>query len=101
MPRHRFIVLTRHRHRFIVLTCTFAILVGAGWGFWLFTFPPDYRISRANFDRLDVGMPRAQVEGLIGPPADFTAGKGSYHSFREDYQRKMVIAIRNLNPFNC
>jgi hypothetical protein len=46
-------------------------LVGVGaFAFW----PVPQRITRKNFDRIEIGMSRAEVEVIVGPPGDYTTG---------------------------
>jgi hypothetical protein len=37
-------------------------------------WPRPDRITRENFDRIKVGMSRAEVEAILGPPGDYRTG---------------------------
>jgi hypothetical protein len=38
-------------------------------------WPRADRVTRANFDRIRVGMSRAEVEAILGPPGDYRTGR--------------------------
>jgi hypothetical protein len=46
--------------------------------------PREDRITRANYDRIEVGMSRADVEAILGPPGDYRTGHGETGSDRSD-----------------
>ena len=55
--------------RRLVVRAGLAVLIAVGvFALW----PRTDRVTRANFDRLRIGMSRAEVEALLGPPADYT-----------------------------
>jgi hypothetical protein len=40
-------------------------------------WPRTDRITRKNFDRIEKGMSRVQVESILGPPGDYRTGPGA------------------------
>jgi hypothetical protein len=47
-------------------------------------------VTRENFDRIELGMPRAEVEKILGPP------HGSYQgilSWRTDHSQKIITVV--------
>jgi hypothetical protein len=61
----------RRRKRLALPAAALVALVAVGW-FVLWLRPG--RITRENFDRIRVGMPRADVEALLGPPGNYLTG---------------------------
>ena len=59
------------RRRKLIALAGLAVLVAAG-AFVLWPRPD--RITRANYDRIRMGMSRAEVEAILGPPGDYTTG---------------------------
>jgi hypothetical protein len=37
-------------------------------------WPRADRVTRANYERIQIGMTRADVEAILGPPGDYTTG---------------------------
>jgi hypothetical protein len=37
-------------------------------------WPQPSRVTKANYDRIKIGMSRAEVEAIFGPPGDYTSG---------------------------
>jgi hypothetical protein len=47
-----------------------------GGGFWLLTAPPKHGITKANFDRIRVGMTESDVQAIfLVPPGDYLSGR--------------------------
>jgi hypothetical protein len=65
-------------------------------------WPRAGRVTRANRDRIRIGMSRADVEAILGPPGDyatvlFCEGSGSAVDPREVYAE----AARSFSPVNA
>ena len=55
------------RRKLLAALAGLAVVVAVGAvGLW----PQSDRVTREIFDRLRVGMPRAEVEAILGPPGD-------------------------------
>jgi hypothetical protein len=52
-----------------------AVLVTLAGVAALVLWPRADRVTRANFDRIRVGMSRAEVEAILGPPGDYRTGR--------------------------
>jgi hypothetical protein len=50
-----------------------AVVVAAGV---LVLWPRADRVTRASFDRIQIGLSRADVEAILGPPGDYRTGLG-------------------------
>jgi hypothetical protein len=37
-------------------------------------WPPPSRVTRENYDRIQAGMSRAEVDAILGPPGDYRTG---------------------------
>jgi hypothetical protein len=42
------------------------------------------RVTRANYERIQIGMTRADVEAILGPPGDYRSGPGELALFEGD-----------------
>jgi hypothetical protein len=57
------------RRKLLAALAGLAVVVAVGAvGLW----PQSDRVTREIFDRLRVGMPRAEVEAILGPPAVYS-----------------------------
>src|SRR4051812_40760672 len=55
------------RKRYLAVAGLLAILVGAGFGLGMILMPPDEPgITKANFDRIEKGMTRAEIIAILG-----------------------------------
>jgi hypothetical protein len=62
------------RRRLLAALVGLAVVVTAGmFVLWPRLEPPS-RITRENSDRIQVGMSRAEVEAILGPPGDYRNG---------------------------
>jgi hypothetical protein len=77
----------RKRKLLAALAVGLAVLVAAA--LWPRT-PRGERISRDNFGRLRIGMGRAEVEAILGPPGDYRTGPVR--------QTKLMICLHNDAP---
>jgi hypothetical protein len=66
----------RRRRLLVVLIVGLGLLVAAGAFVLRPRSDPGWRITKANYDRVVVGMSWAQVEGILGPPGDYSTYKG-------------------------
>jgi hypothetical protein len=65
----------RSRNLPVVLALAAVTLVGVGvFALW----PEQNRITLENFDRIRKGMSMADVEGILGPPGDYSNGPVNY-----------------------
>jgi hypothetical protein len=64
------------RTRKLVAAVGLAVVVAVG-AFVL--WPRQDRITRENYGRIQPGMPRAEVEAILGPPGDYTTRRNRYH----------------------
>jgi hypothetical protein len=55
------------RRKLLVALAVLAAVVAAGVVVW----PRPLRATRENYDRIQVGMSRAEVEAILGPPGDY------------------------------
>src|SRR6516165_6941322 len=60
------------RRKLLVVLAVLAVVVAAGVVVAL--WPSRERITQENFDRIREGMSRAEVEGILGSPGDYTTG---------------------------
>jgi hypothetical protein len=60
-----------------VVLAVLAVVIAAGVGAILF-WPRQSRVTLENFDRITVGMSRAEVEAILGPPRDYSTGPLQY-----------------------
>jgi hypothetical protein len=61
----------RGRRKVLVALAGLAVVVAVGaFVFW----PRPLRIAHENFERIKVGMTRAEVEVILGPPGDYKTG---------------------------
>jgi hypothetical protein len=61
------------RKRLLLAVGGIAALVGVTLGV-LALLPARPGVTRENFDRIEIGMTRAEVEAILGPPTDFFTG---------------------------
>jgi hypothetical protein len=61
------------RKRKLWWTTGLAVLLLAVAAFGLWPPQPD-RVTQENFDRINEGMSRADVEAILGPPGDYSGG---------------------------
>jgi hypothetical protein len=47
-------------------------------GAFVLSSPQTERITRVNYERICTGMNRAEVEGILGPPGDYTIWPWDY-----------------------
>jgi hypothetical protein len=93
------------RRRWLVCTAiTAGLLLPAGLAVWL-TTPPPQPVNRANFERIQAGMTRAEVEAILHcPPGDYGAdprirliiGFGDLPWGRWEVWTRACITIANL-----
>jgi hypothetical protein len=63
------------RRRKLIVAVGLVVLVAvAAFVAW----PRPQRITRENFDRIQDGMSRAEVEAILGPPGDYRTGPTLY-----------------------
>jgi hypothetical protein len=60
------------KRRWIMLVTLAAVLIG-GVAFAWWTRPP--RVTWQNCERVKLGMSRAEVEAILGPPGDYRSGE--------------------------
>jgi hypothetical protein len=65
--------MRRRKLRWAVAGLAALLLVAGAFVFWPRALPPS-RITRENFHRIRVGMSRAEVEAILGPPEDYANG---------------------------
>jgi hypothetical protein len=58
------------RRKLLVALAGLAVVVAAGV-IALWPTRPN-RVTRENYDRIQIGMTRAEVEAILGPPGDYT-----------------------------
>jgi len=73
--------MTRKR-RYVISAAVLAACVGIALGV-LAMLPPHPGVSKANYDRIEVGMPRAAVEAILGKPAE-EVGRFASHWAADD-----------------
>jgi hypothetical protein len=62
------------RRTLLVALAGLAVMVAAGVGaLW----PRPSRVTGENFDRIEKGMSRAEIEAVLGPPGDYRTGRRS------------------------
>jgi hypothetical protein len=61
------------RRTLLVTLAGMAVVVAAGA---VVLWPREDRVTRANYDRIQIGMNRANVEAILGPPGDYRTGLG-------------------------
>jgi hypothetical protein len=59
------------RRTLLVALAGLAVVVAAGV---VVLRPRQDRVTRANYDRIQIGMSRADVETILGPPGDYRSG---------------------------
>jgi hypothetical protein len=84
----------RRRKLLLMLACL-AIVSCAVGAFVL--WPPPYQVTQENYDRLKVGMLRADVEAIIGPPGFYRNGPAVSPAF---VATKLSDDDPNLAGFN-
>jgi hypothetical protein len=65
----------KHKRRLLA-----ALVMLAGAAVFVLWQRPD-RVTRANYDRIRMGMSRAEVYAILGPPGDYTTRPGVYRHF--------------------
>ena len=63
------------RRKLLVALAGLAVVVAAGA---VVLWPPEDRLTEQNFDQISVGMSRAEVEAILGPPRDNSTGPLQY-----------------------
>jgi hypothetical protein len=63
------------RRKLLVALAALAVVVAAGV---VMLLPPEDRLTEQNFDQISVGMSRAEVEAILGPPRDYSTGPLKY-----------------------
>jgi outer membrane protein assembly factor BamE (lipoprotein component of BamABCDE complex) len=58
------------RRKLLLALAGLALVVAGTFVLW----PRANRITRENFDHIEKGMSRAQVESILGPPGDYRTG---------------------------
>jgi hypothetical protein len=61
------------RWTLLVALAGLAVVVAAGV---VVLWPRADRVTRANYERIQIGMTRADVEAILGPPGDYRTGHG-------------------------
>jgi hypothetical protein len=64
------------RRRTLLVVLAGLAVVGAA-GVVLLRLQED-RVTRANYDRIQIGMSRADVEAILGPPGDYSTTQMAY-----------------------
>jgi hypothetical protein len=86
--------------RLALLALAIGLVVLAAWMFVLWQRPS--RITEENFERIQPGMSRAEVEAILGPPGDYRTGRGEskmsesvmppiWHPDRDPFDRALTI----------
>jgi hypothetical protein len=61
------------RRTLLVALVGLAVVVAVGA---LVMWPRANRVTRENYDRIQIGMSRGDVEAILGPPGDYRTGPG-------------------------
>jgi hypothetical protein len=73
------------RRKLLVALVGLAVVVAAGAVvLWPQAAPPS-RVTRENYDCIQEGMTRAEVEAILGPPGDYRTGLGESVLGEADY----------------
>jgi hypothetical protein len=78
------------RRTLLVVIAGLAVVATGAWLLW----PRPERITQENCDRIRIGMSRAEVEAILGPPGDYRTGRGEM-----DYGESEVIGWDPDPPF--
>jgi hypothetical protein len=68
------------RLRLLVVLAGLAVVVAAG-AFVLWQRPE--RVTKENYDRMQLGMTHIEVEAILGPPGDYRSGLGEAGWYKE------------------
>jgi hypothetical protein len=85
------------RRKLIAAGVGLAVLVAVGtFALW----PSPDRITRKNYERIQKGMSRAEVESLLGAPGDYRTGPVGYEAaeYKEAVGRPASNSIRGIKP---
>jgi hypothetical protein len=63
--------MRRRRVRWVLVLTGLAVVIAAGV---IVLWPQPERVTVENFQRVKVGMARAEVEAILGPPEDHSTG---------------------------
>jgi hypothetical protein len=74
------------RRTLLVALAGLAVVVAAGT---VVLWPREDRVTRANYDRIQIGMSRVDVEAILGPPGDYRTGLGE-SDFGDDSASRWV-----------
>jgi hypothetical protein len=69
-------------HKLLVALAGLAVAVA---GAAVVPWPRQNRITRENFERIEQGMSRSQVESILGLPGDYRTGPSAYVEVLPDY----------------
>jgi len=83
------------RWKLLVALAGLAVLVAAGV---VALWPRPERITRENFDRIKVGMSRAEVYAILGPPGDYSSGPVEFDG-RQEFLRGIDLDANE--PVDC
>jgi hypothetical protein len=64
------------RRRTLLVALVGLAVVGAAGVVVLWLWPRPERVTRENYDRIQIGMGRREVEAILGPPGDYRTGRG-------------------------
>jgi hypothetical protein len=89
------------RRKLLVALAGLAVVVAAGV---VVLWPREDRVTRANYDRVLIGMKRADVEAILGPPGDYRTGLGetgneAVYGMYWDYDLDLDVTLPNWSRF--
>jgi hypothetical protein len=61
------------KRKLLIVTAGLAVVVAAGV---VVLWPRADRVTRENYDRVELGMSRSEVEAILGPGGDYRTGHG-------------------------